>query len=42
MVRAEATWSAQLKQLAADLRTKDFSASKLDDLLDQYKLVVVP
>jgi hypothetical protein len=42
IVRAEATWSAQLKRLAADLRTKDFSAIKLEDLLDQYKLVVVP
>ena len=42
IVRAEATWSAQLKRLATDLRTKDFSATKLDDLLDQYKLVVVP
>ena len=30
------------KQLAVDLRTKDFSASKLDDLLEQYKLAVVP
>jgi hypothetical protein len=42
IVRAEATWSAQLKRLAADLRTKDLSATKLEDLLDQYKLVVVP
>ena len=42
MVRAEAAWSAQLKRLAVDLRTKDFSATKLEDLLDQYKLVVVP
>ena len=42
VVRAEATWSAQLKRLAADLRAKDFSASKIDDLLEQYKLVVVP
>jgi hypothetical protein len=42
IVRAEATWSAQLKRFAVDLRTKDFSASKLDDLLDQYKLAVVP
>lgn len=42
MVRAEATWSTQLKRLAVDLRTKDFSATKLEDLLDQYKLVVVP
>jgi hypothetical protein len=42
MVRAEAAWSAQLKRLAADLRTKDFSALKLEDLLDQYKLAVTP
>jgi hypothetical protein len=40
--RAEAAWSAQLKKLAVDLRTKDLSAVKLDDLLDQYKLAVVP
>jgi hypothetical protein len=42
IVRAEAGWSAQLKRLAVDLRTKDFSATKLEDLLDQYKLAVVP
>jgi len=41
-VRADAAWSAQLKRFAVDLRTRDFSASKLDDLLDQYKLAVVP
>jgi hypothetical protein len=40
--RAEAAWSAQLKRLAVDLRTKDFSAIKLEDLLDQYKLAVAP
>jgi len=42
IVRAEAAWSAQLKRMAVDLRTKDFSASKVEDLLDQYKLAVVP
>jgi hypothetical protein len=42
IVRAEATWSAQLVRLAIDLRTKDFSATKVEDLLDQYKLAVVP
>jgi hypothetical protein len=42
IVRAEAAWSAQLKRLAVDLRAKDFSATKLEDLLDQYKLAVVP
>ena len=40
--RREAAWSAQLRKLAVDLRTKDFSATKLDDLLDQYKLAVMP
>ena len=40
--RAEAAWIAQLRKLVVDLRTKDLSASKLDDLMDQYKLVVVP
>ena len=42
IVRAEAAWSAQLVRLAVDLRTKDFSATKLEDLLDQYKLAVLP
>jgi hypothetical protein len=42
VVRAEAVWSAQLKRLAVDLRTKDFSAAKVEDLLEQYKLAVVP
>jgi hypothetical protein len=42
IVRAEATWSAQLVRLAIDLRTKDLSATKVEDLLDQYKLAVVP
>jgi hypothetical protein len=42
VARGEAAYSAQLKKFAVDLRTKDFSASKLDDLLDQYKLAVVP
>jgi hypothetical protein len=40
--RAEAVYSAQLKRLAIDLRSKDLSASKLEDLLDQYKLTVTP
>ena len=40
--RSEATYIAQLRKFAADLRTRDFSASKLDDLLDQYKLAVIP
>jgi hypothetical protein len=41
-LRAEAAWSAQVKRFAVDLRTKDFGAQKLEDLLEQYKLVVVP
>lgn len=40
--RTEATYIAQLRKFATDLRTKDFSASKLEDLLDQYKLAVIP
>ena len=40
--RAEASYSAQLKKFAVDLRTKDFSAAKLEDLLEQYKLAVTP
>jgi ribosomal 50S subunit-associated protein YjgA (DUF615 family) len=40
--RSEAAFSAQLKKFAVDLRTKDFSASKLEDLLEEYKLTVVP
>jgi hypothetical protein len=42
IARSEATYIAQLRKFAADLRTKDFSASKLDDLLEQYKLAVIP
>src|SRR5262249_21175742 len=38
----QATYSTQLKKLATDLRSKDLSTSKLEDLLDQYKLAVVP
>ena len=40
--RGDAAFSAQLKRLAADLRTKDFSATKLEDLLEQYKVAVLP
>ena len=42
VVRRYAAYGAQLKKFAVDLRTKDFSASKLEDLLEQYKLAVVP
>ncbi len=42
MSRNDATYIAQLRKFALDLRTKDVSASRLDDLLDQYKLAVVP
>jgi hypothetical protein len=40
--RSDATFVAQLRKFAVDLRTKDLSASKLEDLLDQYKLTVTP
>jgi hypothetical protein len=40
--RAEAAWIAQLRKFTIDLRTKDFSTAKLEDLLDQYKLAVLP
>jgi hypothetical protein len=42
VVRSDATFSAQLKRLAADLRTKDLSSSKAEDVLEQYKLAVLP
>jgi hypothetical protein len=42
MARSDAAWSAQLKKFAVDLRTRDFSTARLDDLLDQYKLAVLP
>jgi hypothetical protein len=40
--RSAASFSAQLKRLAVDLRTKDFSASKVEELLEQYRLAVIP
>jgi hypothetical protein len=40
--RGDAAFSAQLKRLAADLRTKDFSATKLEDLLEQQRVAVLP
>src|SRR5579883_2713331 len=40
--RKEANYSLQLKKLAADLRTKDFSNTKMEDVLDQYQLAVIP
>jgi DNA repair exonuclease SbcCD ATPase subunit len=40
--RREATFSTQLKKFAADLRTKDLSAAKIEDVLDQYKLAAIP
>jgi hypothetical protein len=40
--RSEAAFSAGLKRLAVDLRTKDFSSTKLEDLLEQYKVAVLP
>jgi hypothetical protein len=42
VARREATYSAQLKKLAADLRAKDLSAVKLDELVEQYKLAAIP
>ena len=42
VARQYAVYSTQLKKFAVDLRTKDFSASKLEDLLEQYKLAVIP
>lgn len=40
--RKYAGYSAQLRKFMMDLRVKDFSAAKPDDLLDQYKLAVLP
>jgi hypothetical protein len=40
--RRESAYSTQLKKLAADLRTKDLSGTKMEDLLEQYKLAVIP
>jgi len=42
VARTESGYIAQLRKFATDMRTKDFSASKLEDLLDQYKLAVIP
>jgi hypothetical protein len=42
VARREATYSTQLRKLAVDLRAKDLSAIKLDDLLEQYRLAVIP
>jgi hypothetical protein len=40
--RSDAAFSAQLKRLAVDLRAKDFSSKKADDLFEDYKLAVLP
>ncbi len=40
--RSDAAFAAQLRKLAADMRAKDLSSTKLDDLLEQYKLAVLP
>jgi hypothetical protein len=40
--RSEAGYIAQIRKFVLDLRTKDFSTAKLDDLLEQYKLAVIP
>jgi hypothetical protein len=40
--RSDSAFAAQLRKFAVDLRTKDLSASKVEDLLEQYKLAVLP
>jgi len=40
--RSDAAFSAQLKRLAVDLRTKDCSSKKVEDLFEDYKLAVLP
>ena len=40
--RGEAAYTAQIRKFVVDLRTQDFSTSKLEDLMEQYKLAVVP
>ncbi len=40
--RREANYSSQLKKFAVDLRAKDLSGSKLEDVLEQYRLAVIP
>jgi hypothetical protein len=42
IARSEATYIAQIRKFVLDLRSKDLSSSKLDDLLEQYKLQVIP
>ena len=42
VARSQAAWTAQLRKFMIDLRSKDFSAAKLEDLLDEYKLAVLP
>jgi Zinc carboxypeptidase len=40
--RSDAAFAAQLRKLAADMRAKDLSSAKPEDLLEQYKLAVLP
>ena len=40
--RSYAAFAAQLRKFIVDLRAKDLSSSKLEDLLEQYKLAVLP
>jgi hypothetical protein len=40
--RKYADYATQAHKLAADLRTKDFSGSKPEDVLEQYRLAAVP
>jgi hypothetical protein len=42
VARQFASYTAQLRKLAIDMRTRDFTSSTLANLLDQYKLTVVP
>jgi hypothetical protein len=40
--RSYAAFAAQIRKFIGDLRAKDLSSSKLEDLLEQYKLAVLP
>jgi hypothetical protein len=40
--RSYAAFAAQLRKFVVDLRTKDLGASKIENLLEQYKLAVLP
>ena len=42
VARSFATYTAALRKLAVDMRTRDFTSSTLASLFEQYKLTVVP